>query len=612
MDKINLMENNIEKQKAQEKLNANGREDIVILEYYGWNKLCRVLNVRLNKESWSKPCNFIRYRKNKSDSQIDSLEEAKNKLHGPDGKKRQDLDLLEYNGTAKKALFFDKVVNKSFEAIFSNVLKRNTAHPERRKKQLGPKTKEEAQELFNKANLEFIEILEFHGWSKKCLFKNKQTGNIWAAQANFVYNNKSVGKKDSLKKIIAARQHSGNIISYEEALKKCISDPNRTDLSLDKENYIGWTKPAKFFDKVIGDFFIQTPERLSRNNSKHPKRVFDNHFVKYAITDKKLSIKSYLTENEYNPSYTTVINWLRDINKQEITVDNLELFIEEFKKNKTSLEIKIQEMFGISHWNKTIPQTQLSYKPDFMLTDNIALNIDGLYWHSEEFRKKETHFELRKNFEEKNIRLFQFYSSELEESPAIIKSIVQNALGKSEKKIYARKCVIKDIAQTEANGFLKKNHMMGPGNAKHIGLYFFDTNLKERLVCILSYKIYPHKQICKIERFCSEINTNVIGGFGKLLSHLENLIKTHNIKINEIHNWVDLRYGTGKHLKNYNFFISKEVLSWKWTNYKKTFNRLSCRANMDSRKLTEKQYAQEKRLVKIYDAGQRLWIKTII
>lgn len=606
------MDNNIEKQKAQEKLEAHGRKDIIILEYFGWNKPCKVLNVKLNKESWSKPCNFIRYTKNKSDSQIASLEEAKNKLHGPDGNKRQDLDLLEYNGTSKKALFFDKIVNKTFEACFNNVIRRNTTHPERRKKQIGPKTKEEAQELFNKANLEFIEILEFYGWSKKCLFKNKQTGNTWTAQANLVYNNKSVGKKDSLKKIIVSRKHNGNIISYEEAVKRCILNTKRIDLSLDKENYIGWTKPAKFFDKVIGDYFVQTPERLFRNNTKHPKRVFDSHFIKYEIYDKKLSVKSYIEENKDGPSYTTVINWLRDKNKQEITMEEMESFIEEFKKNKTSLEIKIQEMFGISHWNKAIPETQLSYRPDFMLSNNLALNIDGLYWHSEAFRKKEAHFELRKGFEEKNIRLFQFYSSELEECPAIIKSIVQNALGKSEKKIYARKCTIKELAQTEANVFLEKNHMMGATSAKHVGLYFKDANLKEKLVCILSYKIYPHKKICKIERFCSEINTNVIGGFGKLLSFLENIIKTHNLQINEIHNWVDLRYGTGKHLKNYNFFISKEVLSWKWTNYKKTFNRLSCRANMDSRKLTEKEYAQEKHYVKIYDAGQRLWIKKLI
>lgn len=606
------MKNNIEKQEAQEKLHAHGRKDILILEYYGWSKPCRVISLITNKESWSEPSNFIRYAKNKSESQIASLEEAKNKLHGPCGEKRQDLDLLEYKGTAKKALFYDKIVGKTFEAIFSNVIKRNTVHPERRKKQIGPKTKEEAQEAFNKANLEFIEILEFHGWSKKCLFKNKQTGNSWTAQANLVYNNKSVGIKDGLKKIIASRQHNGNIISYEEAVKRCILDTKRTDLSLDKENYIGWTKPAKFFDKVVEDFFIQTPERLSRNNSKHPKRIYDNHYVKYMMSDKNLSIKSYLEESEYNPSYTTVINWLRDTKKQEITAEDIDSFIKEFKKNKTSLEIKIQEMFQISHWNKIIPETQLSYKPDFMLSNNIALNIDGLYWHSEKFRKKESHFELRKNFEEKNIRLFQFYSSELEESPEIIKSIVQNALGKSEKKIYARKCTIKELNQAQANIFLKKNHMMGPGNAKHVGLYFKDNNLETRLVCVLSYKIYPRKQICKIERFCSEINTNVVGGFGRLLSYLENLIKTHNIQIKEIHNWVDLRYGTGKHLKNYNFLKSKEVLSWKWTNYKKTFNRLSCRANMDSRKLTEKQYAQEKRYVKIYDAGQRLWIKKLM
>jgi hypothetical protein len=43
MIKILLMDNNIEKQKAQEKLEAHGRKDIIILEYFGWKAQQREL-----------------------------------------------------------------------------------------------------------------------------------------------------------------------------------------------------------------------------------------------------------------------------------------------------------------------------------------------------------------------------------------------------------------------------------------------------------------------------------------------------------------------------------------------------------------------------------------
>jgi hypothetical protein len=41
------------------------------------------------------------------------------------------------------------------------------------------------------------------------------------------------------------------------------------------------------------------------------------------------------------------------------------------------------------------------------------------------------------------------------------------------------------------------------------------------------------------------------------------------------------------------------------------FNRLTCRANMDERELSEKEYAAEQGLFKIYDAGQAKYIKIL-
>jgi hypothetical protein len=123
----------------------------------------------------------------------------------------------------------------------------------------------------------------------------------------------------------------------------------------------------------------------------------------------------------------------------------------------------------------------------------------------------------------------------------------------------------------------------------------------------MSYRLVGRRLI--IERLSSELDTVVIGGFSKMLSYLERNLYG---KYDEIHYWVDLRYGVGSFLLQHGFKKDHDVLSWKWTDNKATYNRLACRANMDSRCLSEKEHAKELKWSKIYDAGQRLYIKKLI
>ena len=212
------------------------------------------------------------------------------------------------------------------------------------------------------------------------------------------------------------------------------------------------------------------------------------------------------------------------------------------------------------------------------------------------------YFNLRKSFEDSGLRICQFHEDEIRDKPLVVKSIVNNAIGTTPNKIYARKTIIQTVSQTIANEFLDNNHLMGTIRAKHLGLYYNDI-----LVGLISYKL--KKNVCKIERFCTLINSTIVGGFTKLLSYIEkNCIDSH---ITEIHNWVDLRYGTGNHLLEKGFRKIKDTQGWKWTDAVNTFNRLKCKANMDDRKLTEKEHAEELGWYKIYDAGQRLYIKQL-
>jgi hypothetical protein len=177
--------------------------------------------------------------------------------------------------------------------------------------------------------------------------------------------------------------------------------------------------------------------------------------------------------------------------------------------------------------------------------------------------------------------------------------MIFNVLNKTSFKLGARKTNVKNVNSNDAKLFLKNNHIKGYKNAKHIGLY-----CENELVSLMSYKLGKGKTFIKIERFCSKINYNIIGAFSKLLKYV-----TLNMPKLPIHYWVDLRYGTGEFLIKQGFKLEKETLGWEWTDFKQTYNRLKCRANMDERKLKERDYAREYKLFKIYDAGQRLFIK---
>lgn len=207
----------------------------------------------------------------------------------------------------------------------------------------------------------------------------------------------------------------------------------------------------------------------------------------------------------------------RTFSTTEASSEKAEQMLEAWRNNVTSLEPKTEKLFEIKHYNKKPKQIQKLYRPDFKLNKTTFLNVDGLYWHSDAVQEdKNYHFNIRKHFEDNGLRLFQFREDEIRDKSQIVKSIVNNTLGKTSNRIQARKCDIRNVSQKEVNGFFGENHLMGTIYAKHIGLYFNDT-----LSSILSYKIY--KNVCKIERFCSLLNTNVIGGFSKLISFLEKI-----------------------------------------------------------------------------------------
>ena len=118
-------------------------------------------------------------------------------------------------------------------------------------------------------------------------------------------------------------------------------------------------------------------------------------------------------------------------------------------------------------------------------------------------------------------RLIQLWEDLWRTKKLIIQSRLRSAYGNTER-VFARKTKILKIDKPDMNGFLEKNHLQGVANAGYkYGLFEGD-----RLVAIATFsKGRPMDReggvfrSYELIRYCSLLDTTVVGGLDKLLKH---------------------------------------------------------------------------------------------
>jgi hypothetical protein len=169
----------------------------------------------------------------------------------------------------------------------------------------------------------------------------------------------------------------------------------------------------------------------------------------------------------------------------------------------------------------------------FIPKNNLAIEINGLYYHQ---NNKTRHKEKLDLATDKQIKLIQFWDYQWNSKQDICKSIINNFIG-TNKKIYARKCEIKVVSFQDYSIFMNNNHMHGVATASiRYGLYFDDI-----LVSCIGFgrSRYSKKHSWELIRYANILNTNVVGGFSRLLNHF----KSNNM--GSIISYCDLMLFTG-------------------------------------------------------------------
>jgi hypothetical protein len=167
------------------------------------------------------------------------------------------------------------------------------------------------------------------------------------------------------------------------------------------------------------------------------------------------------------------------------------------------------------------------YEIDIYLPEyRIGIEINGLYHHSQISGGKSKDYHLTKKVmaESADIFLFQFWDIEVNEKFDLLISMILSKMNIFQKKYFARKLQKKPLSSQNARDFFESNHMDGFVGGEHWGLYE-----GSECICAISFGQGRYdKAATEILRFATKKNSQVLGGFSRLVGDRKNCISYAN------------------------------------------------------------------------------------
>lgn len=381
------------------------------------------------------------------------------------------------------------------------------------------------------------------------------------------------------------------------------------------EHYNNVDKMKSTKQKLYGDSGYNNSEKnkISRRISfistiKEKIVKLNDNFISYDLEDDNITLNCGTCKTDYQ-IYNNLFNY-RTKQKSvlctlcnptdEKQVSGLELDLINFVSGIVQVETKNRTVLEGKELDVFIP------------SKNLAIEFNGLYWHSDIYKDKNYHLNKTILCNKKGVNLLHVFEDEWLEKSDIVKSIIKNKLGVWDKRIYARNCGVRVIEKLEEKEFLNTNHIQGfVGSNTTYGLYHNGD-----LVSIMTFgKLrkslgYNSKDgSYEMLRFCNKLNYNVIGGASKLFKQF---IKTNNPK--EIISYSDNRYFDGSLYGRLGFdFIGDTKPNYFYVINHNRENRFKYRKDVlvkegyDNGK-SESQIMKERGIPRILDCGNKKWV----
>ena len=256
--------------------------------------------------------------------------------------------------------------------------------------------------------------------------------------------------------------------------------------------------------------------------------------------------------------------------------------------SQSSPELEIKDIINTMYNGKCIENSRSIIPPlelDLYYPEkNVAIEFNGNYWHDENHKPKDYHFNKFKLCKDKNIRLVSIYESDWFNKRDNIINLLKNIFIESQI-IYARNCTISKLDHKTKSVFINKYHFYCDSNQRTIsyGLYYNDE-----LMSVMSFgklrgqhKLHNNKDHYELVRFVTKDNVRIIGGASKLFKKF--ISEYHPVYIIC---YSDNDFFTGETYNKLGFKLKSlgKSIDYQWVKGTKALSRYECMTN----KLLEK------------------------
>lgn len=256
--------------------------------------------------------------------------------------------------------------------------------------------------------------------------------------------------------------------------------------------------------------------------------------------------------------------------------------------SQSSPELEIKDIINTMYNGKCIENSRSIIPPlelDLYYPEkNVAIEFNGNYWHDENHKPKDYHFNKFKLCKDKNIRLVSIYESDWYNKHDNIINLLKNIFIEN-KIIYARNCTISKLDYKTKSDFINEYHFYGDSNQGTIsyGLYY-----NNELVSVMSFgklrgqnKLHNNKDHYELVRFVTKYSMRIIGGASKLFKKFISEYKPVYIIC-----YSDNDFFTGETYNKLGFKLKSlgDSIDYQWVKGTKALSRYECMTN----KLLEK------------------------
>jgi hypothetical protein len=455
--------------------------------------------------------------------------------------------------------------------------------------------------------------------SNKCASNNKEF--------------REISKKTLLKKY--GVDHYSKTKEYVDKVKKTSSEKYGVDnysktyeylvksksTCIEKYGVDSYTKTDEYLvkskstciEKYGVDSYTKTDEFKEKFKSTNFKRYGVDHIFKYDIYRKN---NFNISKNIFYINYSNRANLLRCDNDKdhnfEISTDDyfgrtkagnkLCTICNPIGEQKSIKEKELFEFIKSIYSEDIFSSYRDKYEIDIYLPElKLGFEFNGLYWHSSKFKDKDYHLDKTIYFKEKDIHIIHIWEDDWDIRRNIIKSQIRYLLKINSEKIFARKCLVKEVSIKESKQFLNNNHIQGSvASSIKIGLYH-----NQVLVSLMTFNTSEGRKKMEqggynLNRFCNLCGLSVVGGASKLLNHF---IK--NYEVSRIVSYADKDWSVGNLYEILGFEnVGGNGPDYKYIVDNKRVHKSRYKKSKLNTELTESKEMIKRGIYKIYDCGK--------